>query len=66
MADDSVTRPVGNRFASAIDDEICDILNGINSKHIGKSAKFAVKLLRDYCIAKEYTMLLACHCFTGC
>jgi len=25
MADDSVSRPVGNRFASATYDEICDI-----------------------------------------
>jgi hypothetical protein len=29
MADDSVSRPVGNRFISATDDEICDIINGI-------------------------------------
>jgi hypothetical protein len=32
MADDSVSRPVGNRFPSAIDDEICDILNKIDQE----------------------------------
>jgi hypothetical protein len=35
-------------------DEVCSILNAINSKNNGKSTKFAVKLLRDYCIVKEY------------
>jgi len=35
-------------------DEVCSILNAINSKNTGKSTKFAVKLLRDYCIVKEY------------
>ena len=54
MADDSV----GNRFWSATgtEDEICSILNGINSKNTGKSTKFVVKLLRDYCIVKEYNV----------
>ena len=52
MAGDSV----GNRFGSATgaEDEVCSILNGINSKNTGKSTKFALKLLRDYCIVKEY------------
>jgi hypothetical protein len=46
MTDDSGV-PVGNRFGSATNDEICSILNAINSKNTGKSTKFAVKLLRD-------------------
>jgi hypothetical protein len=52
----SVSRPVGNCFASATDDEICDILIGRNSKNTGKTTKFAVKLLMGYRIVQEYNI----------
>jgi hypothetical protein len=42
MADNSVSRPVGSRYVSSTADEICYILNGINSKNIVKSTTFAV------------------------
>ncbi|XP_071122342.1 uncharacterized protein KIAA1958-like [Mytilus edulis] len=53
MADDVSTRQAQNRFGDASEDDVYHLLTNINSKNTAKSTKFAVKLLRDYCLAKE-------------
>ena len=44
---------VENRFADAIEEDVFNILMNINSKNTNKSTKFAIKLLRDYCLSKN-------------
>ncbi|CAG2234023.1 KCTD1_15 [Mytilus edulis] len=53
IADDASTKQAQNRFGDASEDEVYHLLTNINSKNTAKSTKFAVKLLRDYCLAKE-------------
>ena len=43
----------GNRFADATMEDVFNIFTNINSKNTNKSAKFDIKLLRDYCLSKN-------------
>lgn len=53
-ANDESANQVENRFADASEEEVNDLLTNIHSENTAKSAKFAVKMLRDYCLAKEH------------
>lgn len=52
-ADDQQPSTSNNRFADATDQEMDEILLGVDAKNTTKSTKFAVKLLRDYCLSKN-------------
>ena len=45
-----------NRFGSASEEDMSDILTDLNAKNTDKSTKFAAKLVRDYCLAKNSDM----------
>ncbi|CAC5364162.1 KCTD1_15 [Mytilus coruscus] len=42
----------GERFGTAEDDDIDDLMNDVLAKNTQKSTKFAVKLVYDYCVSK--------------
>ena len=55
-ADDSGVVQSSNRFGSASEEDMNDILTDLNAKNTDKSTKFAVKLVRNYCLAKNRDM----------
>ena len=52
-ADDRDVVQWSNRFGSASEEDMSDILTDLNAKNTENSTKYAVKLVRDYCLAKN-------------
>jgi hypothetical protein len=55
-ADDRDVVQWSNRFGSASEEDMSDILTDLNAKNTDKSTTFAVKLVRDYCLTKNSDM----------